>query len=234
MKVTHILCAMLACASLTFEARATSSSEEVRSSSSAAADAGDAAGRTQPSHDASTNAQHPGNRGSPQPRARTGDASKGRDTAAAASPRRGPVTPPPGAGKAGIGQAGRGNADRLGSMLNAQARGPLARQHSRPVASTRGAASSPGLHGPQGTSPAGPPTPAASNGAGPPAAMPAGQPKLVASNGAGSPAAKLAATSRGLVIGGPRIQSAGRVGGPAINRTTRGATIDGSQPHHKF
>jgi hypothetical protein len=245
MKKSHILCAMLACASLISEAHAIPSSRE-GPSSAAAADAGDAAGPAPPGHGAGSKVQRAGDPGSPRSRARTGDASKGRDAAAADSSRRSSVAPQPGAGKAGIGQAGRGNADRLHSMLNTQARGHLARQHGGPVGSTRGATGGADVHGPQGVNTAGQSKLAASNGAAAPAAVPAGQSKLVANSAASlaarpagapsiaaSPAARLAATPRGSAIGGPRVQSAGRVGGPAITRTTHGATIDGTQLHHK-
>jgi hypothetical protein len=218
MKVFHILCAILACAPLAFEARATASSEDGRPSV-AADNAGRAAGRTAPSRDAS--AKPEGTRDREPTRARprtgggsTGGGSKGRDAAAAVSPRRGSVTPQRGVAQVGVAQTGR-NADRLHSLLNAQARGRLTRQPSRPAGSTRAVTRGLDVRGPQG-------------------GMPAGQPRLAASNSAASPAARLVMTPRTSTIGGPHSQGIGRVGGPAISRTTRSATVDGTQLHHKF
>jgi hypothetical protein len=249
MKVSHILCAMLACAPLTLEARATASSEN-GSSSVAAANVGEAAGRAAPSRNAGTKRGRTGDRGPNQAAARTSDGSKGRDAAAAASPRGGSVPPQAGAGKAAASQAGRSNADRLRSMLNARVNGHLARRPSRPVGSTRGAPGGPDLHGARGASPAGQPKMAASNGAAAPAAVPAGQSKLAASNSAAamplgqlkvaasnsaaSSAARLSSAPRNSAMGGPHAQGLGRVGGPAISRATHSATVDGAQLHHKF
>jgi hypothetical protein len=226
MKVFYILCAMLVCAPLTFEARATSSSED-GASSGAAANVGDAAGRKVPSRNANTKAGRTGDRGSNQWGAQAGSGSKGRDTAVAPSTRRGSIAP-----QGGVAQAGRSNADRLHSLLNAQARGHLARQPGGRVGSTRAVTHGPNdVRGPQGVSPAGQSKLAASSGA---AAVPAGQSKLVASNSAAPPAAKLTSTARNPAIGGPHAQGLGRVGGPAISRTAHSATIDGAQLHHKF
>jgi hypothetical protein len=187
LKASHILCAMLACAPLTFEARTTASSEDGRPSV-AAANAGEAAGRAAPSRDAGT-----------------GGSSKGRDAAAAVSPRRGSVTP-----QRGVGQTARVDADRLHSLLSARARGRLARQPDRSVGSNRAATAGPGVREPQGV-------------------KPAGRPPLVASNSAASPAARPAVIPRNSTIGGPQAQGFGRVGGPAISRTIHSATIDGTQ-----
>jgi hypothetical protein len=230
MKVSHILCAMLACAPLTYEARATASSEN-GSSSVAAANVGEAAGRAAPSRNAGTKRGRTGDRGPNQAAARTSDGSKGRDAAAAASPRGGSVPPQAGAGKAAASQAGRSNADRLHSMLNARVNGHLARRPSRPVGSTRGAPGGPDLHGARGVSPAGQSKLAASNSA---AAMPLGQLKVAASNSAASSAARLSSAPRNSAMGGPHAQGLGRVGGPAISRATHSATVDGAQLHHKF
>jgi hypothetical protein len=213
MKVSHILCAILACAPLTFEARATASSEDGRPSV-AADNAGRAAGRTAPSRGASAKPEDTRDREPTRARPRTGGSSKGRDAAAAVSPRRGSVTPQRGVAQGGVAQTGR-NADRLHSLLNAQARGRLARQPSRPVGSARAVTRGLDVRGPQG-------------------GTPAGQPKLAASNSAVSPAARLVMTPRTSTIGGPHSQGIGRVGGPAISRTTRSATVDGTQLHHKF
>jgi hypothetical protein len=208
-KMSHILCAMLACAPLTFDARATASPEDGRSSP-AAANAGEAAGRAAPSRNAGTKRGRTGDRGANQAGARTGSGSKGRDAAVADSPRRGSVTP-----QGGIAQAGRSNADRLHSLLSTQARGRLARQPGR-AGSTRAVTHGPDdVRGPQGVSPA-------------------GQPKMAASNGVAPPAARQSSTPKNPAIGGPHAQGLGRVGGPAISRATHGATVDGTQLHRKF
>jgi hypothetical protein len=224
MKMSHILCAMLACAPLTFEARAATSSAD-GPSSAAAVNVGEAAGRAAPSRNAGSKRGRTVDRGSNQAGAQTGSGSKGRDAAAAASPRRGSAT-----SQGGVAQTGRSNADRLHSLLNAQARGRLARQPGR-AGSTRAVTRGPDdVRGSQGVSPAGRSKLAASNSA---AAMPVVQPKVAASNSAPS-AARLSSTPRNSAIGGPHAQGLGRVGGPAISRATHGATVDGAQLHHKF
>ena len=168
-KIPHILCAILACAPLTFEARAA---------------------------------------------AETGRGSKGRDAAVAASPRRGSVTSQGGAAQGGIPRAGRSNADRLHSLLSAQAHGRLARQPVR-AGSTRGVIRGRSdVRGSQGVSPA-------------------GNPKLAAPNSAAPSPVRLP-TPRNPAAGGPHAQGPGRVGGPAISRATHSATVDGAQLRRKF
>jgi hypothetical protein len=85
MKVAHIVCAMLACVPLSFEARATASSEDGRPSV-AAAKVDEAARRTVPGRAGSAEPQGTRDRESTQARARTGGGSKGRDSAVAVSP----------------------------------------------------------------------------------------------------------------------------------------------------
>jgi len=226
MKVLHILCAMLACAPLILEARATASSED-GASSGASANVGEAAGRKVPSGNANTQARRTGDRGSNQTGAQAGSGSKGRDAAVAASPSHGSVKP-----QGAAAQAGRSNADRLHSLLNAQAHGRLARQPGGRVGSTHIVTQGPNdIREPQGVSPAGQSKPAASTSA---AAMPAGQTKVAASNSAAPSAARPSSTPRISAIGGPHAQGLGRVGGPAISRATHSATVDGTQLHHKF
>jgi hypothetical protein len=239
MKVSHILCAILACAPLTFEARATASSEDGRSP--AAANTGEAAGRAAPNRNAGAKTGRKDGGEPTQAGARTGGDSKGRDAAAADSSSRGSVTP-----QRGVGQSarGNGNADRLHSLLNAQANGHLARrQPGRAARSTRaapgaaagaatGAAPGGATRAAIGTAPG-----AATRGLGAPVPQgitPAGQPKLAASRGAAPPVPRPTAIPSGPAMGGPRAPGLGRVGGPAINRTTRNAAIDGTRPPHKF
>jgi hypothetical protein len=193
MRMSHLLCAVLACAPLIFEARSTASSAD-GSSSAAAANVGEAAGGAAPSRNAGSKRGRTGNRG-PNP--------------------------------VGVAQTARSNADRLHSLLNAQARGRLARQPGR-GGSTRAVTHGPddvrGLHG---ASLAGQSKMAVSNGAAPPAAETAGQSKLAASK-------STAAMPRNSALGGSHVQELGRVGGPAISRATHSATVDGTQLHRKF
>jgi hypothetical protein len=126
------------------------------------------------------------------------------------------VMPQRGVGQAGVAKGARSNAGRVHSLLNAQAHGGrLARQPGR-AGSTRAVTHGPDdVRGPRGVSPA-------------------SQPKMAASNGAAPSAARLSSTPRNSAIGGPHAQGLGRVGGPAISRTTHSATIDGTQLRHKF
>jgi hypothetical protein len=253
MRVPHIVCAILACAALTLEARATASSEDDRQSG---ANVDRAAGRAESSRDAGTKPARTNGRDSTQTGARKGAGSKGQDAGVADSPSRGSATP-----QRGVGQSarGNGNADRLRSLLNAQAQAhPTRRQPGRAVrptgaakgaatgAATRsatgavtGAATGTASRAATGTATGaatGTATSAATRGAGarvPQGVTPAGQPKLATSNSVASPVPRLTATPRGSIIGGPHAQGSGRVGGPAISRTTRSATIDGTRPPHK-
>ena len=227
MKFAQVLCAVWVC-TLALEAGAAESPAQGRESA-VPANADQATGRRAPTQ-AAANAKPEGTRdGEPTPaRARTGDVSTGRVTAAAAAPRRSSVTPQRSVAPRGVGQAGRGNA-RLQSLLNAKARGRLARQPSRPAGSTRAVTHGPG--GPQAVGPAGQSRLAASNTTAPPTAMTPGQPKLAAPK---SPASPPSAPPRSSAIGGPHAQTVGQVGGPAISRTTHSATVDGNQFHHKF
>ena len=111
--------------------------------------------------------------------------------------------------------AARGTAARQHSPPNAQARGRLARQANGLGGSAGAAAGWPGITG--------------SHGAGP---GPAGPPKLTASAPPAAP--RQSVTRKNSTIGGPHAQGFGRVGGPAISRTTHSATVDGTQLRHKY
>ena len=198
MKVSHIMCAMLACA-LTFEARATGSILD-----------GGVSRRTAPSRDESSEAARTSDRRPAHTGAGSGVAPKRRDAAAAPSPRRGSMGPPRGAAL-----AARGTASRQHSPPSAQARGRLARQTNGLGGSAGAAAGWPGITG--------------SHGAGP---GPAGPPKLTASAPPAAP--RQSVTRKNSTIGGPHAQGFGRVGGPAISRTTHSATVDGTQLRRKF
>jgi hypothetical protein len=189
MNGSHFLCAVLACAALTVDARAPASSED-GSSSAAAANAGGAAGHAAPTRDPSSKAGRAGDFESSHAGVRT----------RSVMPQRG--------------RAAGGSAERLHALLNAQARGRLAHQPGRPIGSTRAATGVPGVRSSYGV------------GA-------AGQPKLVSKRTA-SPAPKLTATPRDSAIGGPHVQSAGRVGGPVVGRTHHSAVIDGTALRRKF
>jgi hypothetical protein len=108
----------------------------------------------------------------------------------------------------GVHQSGAGSAERLHSLLNKQARGHLARQPGRPVGSIRAATGGPGV--------------------GRPALKPA------ISKRSALPLPKLTPMPRNAPIGGPRVQSAGRLGSAAIGRINRSGAMDGMQFHHKF
>jgi hypothetical protein len=228
MKFVQVLCAVWIC-TRALESGAAESPAHGRESA-APANADQAAGRTVPSQ-AEVSAQPPGTRDREptQARARTGGGSNGRDTAAAGSPRRGSVTPPRSVAAGGVGQAVHGNSARLQSLLSAKAPGLLARHPGRPAGSTRAVTHGQGERGSQAVGAAGQRNLAASNTAAPPTALP-GQPKLAAPKSPASPAA----APRSSGIGGPHAQVSGRIGGPAVGRATRSATIDGGQLRHKF
>jgi hypothetical protein len=240
MRAAHIACAILACAPLSFEARAIASTEAGRPSQPQA-HAGPAAGPAAPDRDASArsrgtpdpepNRAHPptgsgstggGSRGSAAAKGpargsgSNGSGSKGRDAAGGVSPRRGSATPAHGAAQSKVAQAGRANADRLHSLLSARAQGHLVRQPGRAVGSPHGAAGSPAVRG------------------SPPSTPPPSRPKLAVANPAPAPAARPAVIPRSPGIGGPHAQVSGRVGGPAVGRTTGSATVNGAQMRHKF
>jgi hypothetical protein len=48
------------------------------------------------------------------------------------------------------------------------------------------------------------------------------------------PVPKATAVTTNSPIGGPRVQTIGRLGGPAVGRTNHSAAIDGTQFHRKF
>src|SRR6202142_3448440 len=144
MNGSHFLCAVLACAPLTVDARAPASSED-GSSSSAAANAGGAAGHAAPTRDTRNKAGHTGALESTQTGVRKGGGSKGRDAAMAVSPRHGSVML-----RRGTGQAASGSGERLHALLNAPARGRFARHPGRSVGSTRASTGGLGVRGPYG------------------------------------------------------------------------------------
>jgi hypothetical protein len=270
MRVPRILYAMLVCSSLDTVAASAATLEDSHLGAGPVtpADSGSEAGPddARPSsmrptaHSRAATAADTGNKAEraddrQSPRAGSGKSvgSTGDNSSAPAS--RGSV---PAAPQRGIGQLARPNADRLRSLLNAQARGRPARQPSRgSVGQGRGAGGPnrvandgpravPGQRGHGQVSPlASRPTAVASG----PAAVASGAataasgPAVVAS-GLGpatsnsgvravtGPSAITRAMGRGTAIGGPRTAAAGLVGGPATGRTAHSAMVDGTQFHH--
>jgi hypothetical protein len=206
MKLSHRVIASLICVALCFEAGA-AESLKTGGASRAVADLGSAAGNAAPSRDASTKADRVADSESPRALAPLGGALKSGHPAAAVAPRRSSVAQP-----RGVGEAARIRADPQHVLLNAQARGRLAPRSAG--ASGTGAVGQ-GIRGAFG-------------------ARPVGQRPLAASMRATVPAMTPTATARDSTIGGPRVQALGRIGGPVYSRASHGATIDGTQLHHKF
>ena len=189
----RILCALLSCAPLILEARVAASSEDGSSSVTAVRRV---------------------NEGGPTPvSSGTGGMSKSRDAVAAVSPRHGFVKT-----QRGVGQLTRSNADRLRSLLSAEARGrtPRASTHVRSTDGTTGNR----IVGTQ------------------PSPNPAIRPTLPVSKLPAWAAAGTAATAHSVGmdsrIGGPHATDPGRLGGPIIGRTANNAAIDGTQMRRKF
>jgi hypothetical protein len=256
MKVPQILCALLLCTASAWEAPAVASPERggsVTEPDSANTDGPKEAkpsparqtgrSRAATGEDMSTKAGRTNERRSPPVGSDKSVGSTGRNPGAAASRGRDSA-----ALQRGMGQLARPNADRLRSLLSAQARGRPTRQPSRrpggPIrAATDGAAAARGLGG---AGQAFRPTHAASR-----TAAVASRPTAVASRPMGvasgpapvgsdiaarrvtSPSAVTRALGRGSTSGGPRAPGPGLVGGPAIGRTAHNATIDGAQLRHQ-
>lgn len=124
------------------------------------------------------------------------------------------------------------NADRLRSLLNARPRGRITRQPSRAsVGPVRAATDkSTGIRGSSGPDRELRSTPVAAR----PAAVSSGPASVasgMAARGMASPSAFYRAVRGVSTIGGPPVTGHGFVGGPAIGRTARNATIDGTQLH---
>jgi hypothetical protein len=226
MKVPHILCAMLACFPLASKASATESPER-GGSSVAAADLGETGlrldaerphfpqntrPRTGTSIEIYTAAGRAVDRESTRLGSENGGGSRSRDAQEEVSRR--PVSL---VQQRGVGQVARGNADRLRSLISAQAHGRIAHQSNRrTIGSTRVATEGDRVdRTPRGASPVRWPT-------------------RVASTIAARATTSQRVVARGATIGGPHASGLGWVGGPAINRTSHNATVDGSQLHHKF
>jgi hypothetical protein len=97
-----------------------------------------------------------------------------------------------------------GGAEPVRALLNTQARGRPGRQSSRLIGSNDAAIGVAGLGGP------------------------------AASKRNALPVAKATAMARNSPIGGPRVQSIGRLNGAALGRTNHSAVIDGTQFRGKF
>jgi hypothetical protein len=210
MKMPRILGALLVCAPLAFAAGAPASSEPGATHAAEKREAArDAASPPAAEPDSSAKAGRAADPSVPASSGK-GSISTARDAESALAPRRGADIP-----QNAHGPAARSNGDRLRSLLDAQARGRVARPSSPPVGSTRAASGNVVAQGPSGASPALPPA-------------------VTAPNVAARAAANQGPASRNSTIGGPRAQGLGQVGGPAIGRPAHAATIDGTQLHHKF
>jgi hypothetical protein len=161
-----------------------------------------------PVRDPRLKSEHRGDPQSTRTGAQPSAGSKGRNSAAA--PRRAFETP-----QRGMHPSSSANADRLKALMNMQARGHSARQTGRPLG-TRGAmAGGGGLRRP------------GSMGA-------AGVPTLAAAKRNALPAPKLTMVPRNPALGGPHLQSGGRLGGTIMGGANRSAAIDGAQVRRKF
>jgi hypothetical protein len=188
-----ILCALLSCAPLILEARVAASSEDGSSSVTAVRRVND--GRSTPVSSG------------------TGGMSKSRNAMAAVSPSHGPVRTQP-----GVGQLTRSNADRLHSLLSAEARGgtPMASSH---VRSTGGTTGNRVAGAQRSANPAARPT------------LPVSKLAARAAPGRGTTANAVGINSR---IGGLHATGPGRLGGPTVGRTANNAAIDGTRMRRKF
>jgi hypothetical protein len=115
----------------------------------------------------------------------------------------------------GTPQVSEVSAHDVRSLLNTQTRGRVARQTSRPIGSNRAAAGGRELRAPGSMT-----SPSASTRA--------------ALTHNASPAPKLTAAPRASALGGPRVQSAGRIGGAPGGRASHSIGVDGTQLHRKF
>lgn len=188
----RILCALLSCAPLILEVRVAASSEDGSSSVTAVRRVTD--GRSTPVSSG-------------------GGMSKSRDAVAAASPRHGAIKT-----QRGVGQLTRSNADRLRSLLSAEARGRTPRP-SNHVRSTDGTTGNRAV----GTQPS-PNTTIRPT-------LPVSKLPARAAAGTATTAHAGGMDSR---IGGPHAAGPGRLGGPIIGRTANSAAIDGTQIRRKF
>jgi hypothetical protein len=169
--------------------------------------------------DAHIESERPGDSQSPR---------TGQQPGAGAKVRNSPATPRPASEtpRRGIQQGAHGNADRVhSSLLNSQARGLLAHKTGRPLDSNRAVTT--GLS-PPGAGNDGLALRRAGNGRGASAATPA------ASKRNALPVPRLATAPKNSAIGGPRVQSAGRLDGAVVGRTNHNAAIDGTQFRPRF
>ena len=240
MKMSRILCTLLLCGAVTFEATAATLPEQGNSpqASDSTAD-----------RDVDTNVRSADGRESARRGAQKGSGTTRRNAATAVSARSEPATRPH-----AVSPLGRSNADRLHSLLSAQARGRVARQPARrpvgsaPVATAGGGAGQDRLGvvaGQQrlganptrfGTSPA-----RTSVNPVPFSASPVRQTTqavaslaLATSPVAARPAPTLTALAIHSTNGLPRAPGPAVVGGPAIGRGVHNSTIDGGRLRHAF
>ena len=239
MKMSRILCTLLLCGAATFEATAATLPEQGNSpqASDSTAD-----------RDVDTNVRSADGRESARRGAQKGSGTTRRNAATAVSARSEPATRPH-----AVSPLGRSNADRLHSLLSAQARGRVARQPARrpvgsaPVATVGGVGQDRlGVVAAQqriganptrfGTSPA-----RLSSTPVPFSASPVRQATrdvaslaLATSPVAARPAPTLTALAIHATNGLPRAPGPAVVGGPAIGRGVHNSTIDGGRLRHAF
>ena len=249
MKMKRILCTLLLCSAVTFEATAATLPEQGNSpqaSDSTAGRDGDANVRSADERESARKGRG----------AQTGSGTTRRDPGTAVSARREPAARPP-----AVSQPGRGNADRLRTLLDTQAHGRVARQPARrPVDSAHvatvgggaaqqrlGAGAARGVVAGQqrfgagpaafGTSPA-----RLSVSPVPFSASPIRQTTqgvalhaLATSPVAARPAPTLTALAIHSTNGLPRAPGPAVVGGPVVGRVVHNSTIDGAaRVRHAF
>jgi hypothetical protein len=238
-KMSRILCTLLLCGAVTFEAAAATLQDQGNSPQMS----GSTAGR-----DVDANVRSADGRESARKGAQKGSGTTRRNAGTAVSFRSEPATRPH-----TVSPLERSNAERLHSLLSAQARGRVARQPARrPVGSapvsTGGGAGQERLGvmasqqrlgaGPTrfGTSPA-----RLSVNPAPISASPVRQTTqgvaslaLTTSPAAARPAPTLTALAIHSTSGLPRAAGPAVVGGPVVGRGVHNSTIDGTGPHHKF
>jgi hypothetical protein len=198
----------LACVMSASPSRAAVASDD-RNSSSAPANTHSAAAGAAPVPDPRIKSKRTGDLQSPRTGARESSGWKGQNSATQ-GPHRASETP-----QRGIHQGASGSGNRAHSLMNPQAQGRLARPTSDPGGLNRAGSAGPGLRRPGNVGAASAPT-------------------FAASKRNALPVPNLTPFPRNSAIGGPRVQSGGRLGVTGVGRTSHGAVIDGTQFHPKF
>ena len=240
MKMSRILCTLLLCGAVAFEATAATLPEQGNSPQASDSTAG---------RDMDANVRSTDGRESARREAQKGSATNRRNAGTAVSARSEPAARP-----RTVTPLGRSNSDRLHSLLSAQARGRVARQPARrpvgsaPVATVGGGAGQDRLGvvaGQQrlganptrfGTSPARTSVNPVPFSASPVRQTTQGVASLALANSpvVARPAPTLTALAIHSTNGLPRAPGPAVVGGPVIGRGVHNSTIDGLGSRHKF